>query len=74
MPPRSEKHENFRRLAPKRTEAVLEALRKLSNLSSANYEFHDSEVQKIFEAVEDAVAEARGLFRRNLTKHRRFTL
>jgi hypothetical protein len=39
MPPRSEKHKNFRRLAQARTDMVLEALRKLANLSSPNYEF-----------------------------------
>jgi hypothetical protein len=53
---------------------VLEALRKLSNLSSPNYEFEDAEVEKIFTAIEDGVEEARGRFRRGLTKRSRFTL
>jgi len=74
MPPRSVKHENFRRLAEARTESVLEALRKLSNLSSANYEFEDSEVEKIFMVIEQSVEEARGRFRRGLSKRSRFTL
>lgn len=74
MPPRSEKHANFRRLAQARTDSVLEALRKLSNLSSPNYEFEDAEVEKIFTAIEDGVEEARGRFRRGLTKRSRFTL
>jgi len=74
MPPRSEKHANFRRLAQARTEGVLEAVRKLSNLSSPNYEFEDAEVDKIFEAVEQAVEEARGRFRRGLNNRTRFTL
>jgi hypothetical protein len=74
MPPRSEKHENFRRLAEARTHQVLEALRKLSNLSSSNYEFEDFEVEKIFLAIEQGVEEARGRFRRDLHKRGRFTL
>ena len=74
MPPRSEKHNNFRRLAPARTERVLEQLRKLANLSSPNYEFEDGEVEKIFAAIEEAVEEARGRFRRGLNKRNRFTL
>jgi hypothetical protein len=53
---------------------VLEELRKLSNLSSANYEFEDAEVDKIFAAIEEGIDEARGRFRRGLTKRNRFTL
>jgi hypothetical protein len=74
LPVKSEKHDNFRRLAQGRTSQVLEALRKLSNLSSPNYEFEDSEVEKIFATIEDAVEEARGRFRRNLNKRRPFSL
>ena len=74
VPPRSEKHANFRRLAQARTDSVLEALRKLANLSSPNYEFEDPEVEKIFSAIEDGVEEARGRFKRGLTKRSRFTL
>jgi VIT1/CCC1 family predicted Fe2+/Mn2+ transporter len=74
MPPRSEKHANFRRLAPARTDSVLEALRKLANLSSPNYEFADAEVEKIFSVIEESVEEARGRFRRDLSKRSRFTL
>ena len=74
MPPRSEKHANFRRLAQARTDRVLEELRKLSNLSSPNYEFEDAEVERIFAAIQEGVEEARGRFRRGLTKRKRFTL
>lgn len=74
MPARSGKHANFRRLAESRTESVLEALRKLANLSSPNYEFEDGEVERIFEAIEQGVQEARGRFRRDLTKRGKFRL
>ena len=73
MPPRSEKHANFRRLAQARTESVLDALRKIANLSSPNYEFEDAEVEKMFSAIEQGVEEARGRFRRGLTNRSRFT-
>jgi len=73
MPPRSAKYDNFRRLAVARTEVVLEALRKLSNLSSPNYEFDDAEVEKSFTTIEESVDEARGRFRR-LNNRKRFTL
>ncbi len=74
MPPRSEKHSNFRRLAVSRTEGVLEALRKLSNLSSPNYEFEDAEVERIFDHIQEKMNEARGLFNRNLKNRNKFTL
>lgn len=74
MPPRSEKHENFRRLAQTRTDRVLDDLRKLANLSSPNYEFEDGEVEKIFAAIEEGVEEARGRFRRGLSKRQTFRL
>lgn len=74
MPPRSEKHENFRRLAQARTERVLDDLRKLSNLSSSNYEFEESEVDKIFAAIDEAVQVARGRFGRGPNKPKSFRL
>ena len=63
MPDDSTKHENFRRLAEARTQAVLEALRKLSNLSSPNYEYEEDEVDRVFAAVQRAVDEGRERFR-----------
>jgi hypothetical protein len=72
MPPRSEKHSNFLRLAQARTERVIEDLRKLTNLSSPNYEFEDDEVDKMFDTIQKSVEEARGRFRRGLNKRRPF--
>ena len=74
MPPRSEKHANFRRLAEARTEKLLEGIRKLANLSSPNYEFEYAEVKKIFDTLQEGLEEAHGRFRRGLTQRRRFTL
>lgn len=45
--------ERFRRLATKRTNAVLEKLRLLSNLSNkANYSYTEEEVNKVFRTIE----------------------
>jgi hypothetical protein len=74
MPPRSEKHANFRRLAEARTERVLEDIRKLENLASPNYEFEETEAEKIFDTIQEHVAKAHDSFQRRLTKRTRFTL
>jgi len=47
------RQERFKRLAIYRTNAVLEKLRILGNLSNkANYDYSDDEVNKIFSAIE----------------------
>ncbi len=74
LPPRSEKHANFQRLLPGRTENVLEAIRKLTNLSSPNYEFEEAEVEKIFDTLRERLDEACARFRRRLTNLSRVTL
>jgi hypothetical protein len=58
----SEKHANFQRLAESRLSGVLEGLRKLSNLSSSNYEFEEDEVHKLFNTIEERLADVRGRF------------
>ena len=74
IPPRSEKHANFRRLAEARTGRVLEYIRKVENLASPNYEFEEAEAEKIFDTIQERVAKAHDSFRRRLTKRDRFTL
>jgi hypothetical protein len=55
--------EKFKRLATQRTNAVLEKLRLLGNLSNkANYEYSDEEVVKIFSAIESQFRSAKSLF------------
>lgn len=52
-PPNESKHEKFKRLATKRTNAVVNKLRILGNLSNqANYEYSEEEVRKIFSTIE----------------------
>jgi len=47
------RNERFKRLATARTNAVLDKLRLLGNLSNkANYDYYDEGVNKIFSAIE----------------------
>lgn len=63
------KHEKFKRLATGRTNRILNNLRKLGNLSSPNYEYTDSEIEKIFSAIEKITSETRGKFKKgNIAK------
>jgi hypothetical protein len=73
LPPRSDKHANFQRLFPGRTANVSEAIRKLTNLSSPNYEFEEPEVEKIFNTLRQRLNEAHAKFRRRLTIRSRMT-
>jgi hypothetical protein len=57
------KRANFIRLAEKRTNAVLEKVRILSNCANTNaYEYSDHDVTKIFSAIEDELKTARAKF------------
>ena len=57
------RHEKFKRLATHRTNAVLEKLRLLGNLSSkTNYEYSEEEVSKIFYAIEAQLRTIKAIF------------
>jgi hypothetical protein len=57
------KREAFERLAQKRTNAVLERIRVLSNCSNPYaYEYSDEDVRKIFSALERELRIARARF------------
>ena len=50
--------ERFRRLATKRTNSILNDLRKLGNLSNrVNYRYSEEDVERIFTAIYEAVAD-----------------
>ena len=67
------RQERFKRLAIKRTNAVLEKLRLLGNLSNkANYDYSDFEIKKIFGAIENQLRTAKAKF--NLSKNSEFRL
>ena len=55
--------ERFRRLATRRTNNVLDGLRKLGNLSSkTNYKYSEEDVERIFTAIYEAVADIEARF------------
>lgn len=67
------RHERFRRLASARTNAALEKLRLLGNLSSTiNYEYTDEEINKIFNTLESQLRIVKARF--SAKKQRKFSL
>lgn len=54
----SEKREKFVKLAEGRTQAALDAIRKIGNLSNRRaYEFDEGDVKKIIKALRDAASD-----------------
>ena len=57
------REERFRRLATKRTNSILDDLRKLGNLSNRiNYKYSEEDVERIFTAIYEAVADVESQF------------
>lgn len=57
------KHEAFLRLGQKRTNAILERIRVLSNCANPYaYEYAEEDVRKIFRAIEQELKVARAKF------------
>ena len=54
----SEKRERFVRLAEGRTQAALDAIRKLGNLANRRaYDYDDEDIKKVIKAIRDATNE-----------------
>ena len=65
----------FRRLAEKRTNAILEKIRILSNCANPYvYEWDEEDVRKIFSTVEQELKLARGRFQQAQRSRRQFKL
>ena len=61
----SSKSENFKRLAEKRVNVILDKVRILSNLSNTGlYDYSESDVKKMFEAIEKAIRVAKSSFQK----------
>lgn len=62
-PVRKHPRERFTKIAPKRTQKVLDALRLLGRCgNSATYQYEREEVDKIFKAIEDELSRAKSRF------------
>lgn len=59
MAPKSKKQANFRRIAERRTERLLDDFRKLENLSSPNYEYTKAEAEKFLNTIHERFEETR---------------
>lgn len=67
------KHETFKRLAEKRTNAILERIRVLGNLANRSaYDYTDQDLRKIFSAIDQELRIARAKFQS--TGRRQFRL
>lgn len=65
--------DRFKRLAIQRTNAVLDKLRLLGNLSNkSNYEYTEENLRKIFSAIDEDLKRVKAKF--SLTNKQRFTL
>jgi len=67
------KHDKFVRLATKRTQKVLDALRILGNCSNLNtYEYSREEVEKIIKSIKGMLDEIKQKFNYNLSNEKIF--
>ena len=57
------RQDRFKRLATQRTNAILNKLRLLGNLSNkANYDYSEDEIHKIFKALQEKLNETKARF------------
>lgn len=69
------KREKFIRLANKRTNDILDKIRLLENLSNkARYEYHDEDINKIFNEIDKNLREARLKFKTKKNNNKKFKL
>lgn len=62
-------HEKFRRIAVKRTDAAIEKIRLISNLSNrSNYQYSQEEVKRIFNALKKELKLAEQAFAQGLDR------
>lgn len=49
-----ERHENFKRIAQKRTNKIIQMIELLGNLNNRSfYDFTDEEISNVFDAIQD---------------------
>jgi len=69
------KRDAFLRLAEKRTNAVIERIRVLSNCANPYaYDYSEEDTRKIFSAIEDELKAAKAKFTQSNTSRRSFKL
>ena len=69
------RRDRFLRLAPRRTQKIIDALEVLGNCANtSNYEYTDDDVKKIFAAIRDAVQHTESKFLADSMKRKKFKL
>jgi hypothetical protein len=67
------REDRFKRIAEKRTDKVLNAIRVLANCSNkSSYAYTEDGVNKIFRAIEEEMRSAKAKFK--ITRSKKFTL
>ncbi len=72
----TDKKSNFKRIAENRTNKIIDMLELLGNLSNTSfYEYNDSDIEKIFNAIEEQVEKTKSKFsKKKKPSRRRFEL
>lgn len=70
------KKDNFKRIAEKRTNKIIESISKLQNLTNTYfYEYTDEQIEAIFEAIQEELDNQKKIFEENKKKgKKRFEL
>ena len=69
------KKENFRRIATSRTNKIIDMISLLGNLSNTSfYEYTDSQIEAMFDAIQEELDKQREKFKSTGTKKKKFEL
>ncbi len=69
------KNERFIRIAENRTNRIIDLIRILGNCSNtANYEYTEEDIKKIFESIEKELKTVKKVFRDTLKQENKFKL
>jgi len=69
------KHDNFKRIAEKRTNKIIDMISLLGNLSNLSfYEYSQDEIDSIFDAIQAELDNQKSKFDDKGTKKKRFEL
>ena len=66
------KKDNFKRIAEKRTNKIIESISKLQNLTNTYfYEYIDEQIEAIFEAIQEELDNQKKIFEDNKKKEKK---
>lgn len=70
-----QKRENFKRIAEKRTNKIIDLISKLENLTNRSfYEYEEEEIELIFSAIEKELARQKEILKMSCDQKKRFEL